>query len=192
MIIGAGLAVGAVARRFDAVVNRDHVIAQQPVAGVEVARGSSVSLTVSDGPAVTVPNVVGQNIATAANTITSLGLGYSESRRIDAAPIDTILSQQPTGGTQVKPGTRIDLVLSDANGVVVPDVINLALNDATNRISSAGLKVGVVDTDFFLISENVVRQNPAGGARLPHGAAVNLTKGKRPPGGGGGGTTTFP
>jgi len=46
----AGLVVGTVTREFDVSVVKDSVISQDPVGGSNKAKGSSVSLVVSDGP----------------------------------------------------------------------------------------------------------------------------------------------
>jgi beta-lactam-binding protein with PASTA domain len=91
------------------------VISQNPTGGTQVASGSSVDIEVSIGPApVSVPNVVGQAQATAESNITGAGLvvGTVSTNYSPTVPSGDVISQNPTGGTQVSSGSSVDIVVS--------------------------------------------------------------------------------
>ncbi|MEX1219017.1 MAG: PASTA domain-containing protein [Solirubrobacterales bacterium] len=98
------------------------VISQSPDAGTKVDSGSTVALVVSKGPTpvatVAVPNVVGLTRSDAIAQITGLGLSPSvEERATDIEPQDgRVIDQNPDGGSNVNPGTRIVLVVGVFEG----------------------------------------------------------------------------
>ena len=121
-ITGAGLTVGTVTRQSSATVPVDAVISQSPTGGTQVAGGSAVTLVVSSGPQlVSVPSVVGQPQAAAQSQITGAGLTVGTVTRQSSAtvPVDAVISQSPTGGTQVAGGSAVTLVVSSGDFSVV-------------------------------------------------------------------------
>nr|MDA8209000.1 PASTA domain-containing protein [Actinomycetota bacterium] len=91
------------------------VIKQDPIAGTKAAPGSTVTLTVSNGPAtVAVPNVVNQPLAQAANTLGTAGLqlGNVTYQPSDTVANGSVISTSPAVGTQVAPNTSVDVVVS--------------------------------------------------------------------------------
>jgi len=114
-ITGAGLVVGAVTTATSTTVPAGSVISQNPIAGVQVAKGSAVALVVSSGSVlVTVPNVVNATQAAATSTITGAGLvvGTVTTSSSTTVPAGTVISQNPIGGAQVASGTAVALVVS--------------------------------------------------------------------------------
>lgn len=106
------------------------VLKQEPGAG-KVARGSTVTLTVAEAPStVAVPDVVGRSEGAARNDITGQGLEVgnvsTDTSAADPDKAGTVKSTNPRGGTQVTPGTVVDLVLwCDVRSVTVtPDPEN--------------------------------------------------------------------
>jgi len=92
------------------------VISQTPVGGVAVASGSTVDLVVSLGavPAlIAVPDVVGDTYTTAVTTIENAGLIVGNvSTVFTRRSCGIVRSQSPTGGTDVAPGTAVNLVVT--------------------------------------------------------------------------------
>ena len=77
------------------------MISQNPAAGAEVARGSTVTITVSTGkPQVTVPDVVGMKEARANSTLSAAGLTPSRQERevTDPAQDGVVIEQRPGSG----------------------------------------------------------------------------------------------
>ena len=114
-IVGAGLTVGTVGTANSDTVPAGDVISQDPTAGNLVAPGSAVDLVVSLGPAtVLVPDVVGLPQADAEAAIIGAGLtvGTVGTANSDTVPAGDVISQDPTGGNSVAPGSAVDLVVS--------------------------------------------------------------------------------
>lgn len=87
------------------------VLGSDPVAGTLVEKGTAISITVSNGK-VEVPNVVGQDLTTATNTLLAAGFEVvSTSQEDDTVAANTVISQSPSGGS-AKYGATITLVYS--------------------------------------------------------------------------------
>ena len=115
-IQAAGLSSGTVTTASSNLVAAGSVISENPVAGIQVSAGSSVSLVISTGGAsqVRVPNVVNQTLAGAGNSIQAAGLVVGT---VTLAPSSTVasgnvISESPTTGTQVSASSAVNLVVS--------------------------------------------------------------------------------
>ncbi|MBT8081310.1 MAG: PASTA domain-containing protein [Gammaproteobacteria bacterium] len=114
-IRAAELVVGSVSTRTSDTVPAGEVIRQSPAGGTSVARGSAVNLIVSEGPApVSVPSVSGTTRADAEAAIRAAGLVLGEERLENSATVSegTVISQSPSGGTSVAPGSTVVLTVS--------------------------------------------------------------------------------
>jgi len=100
-----------------------------------------VTLTVSLGP---VPDVSGQDVAAAQAALQAVGLVGVESERkfSETVPEGAVISSTPEADGPVVPGATFDLVVSKGRSpVTVPDVTGKTINDATQQLQQAGLKV---------------------------------------------------
>jgi beta-lactam-binding protein with PASTA domain len=113
-IENAGLDVGDV-EEIRANTPRGTVSASRPVAGTRVTVPSSVTLTVSVGPAsVDMPDVVGENYSRARTVLEQLGLRIGDVN-VDStslAPGNTVIAQTPAAGRAVGAGSRVALTVS--------------------------------------------------------------------------------
>ncbi|MEM9171660.1 MAG: PASTA domain-containing protein, partial [Pseudomonadota bacterium] len=176
----AGLVVGTVTTQFSSTVAAGDVISQNPASGTVVAVGSAVDLVVSDGPApVNVPNVVGLSQALATTNITNAGLvvGTVSTQSSNTVPDGDVISQNPASGTSVAAGSSVDLVVSSGPAsVTVPNVVGLSQAQASADLTALGLVVGTVSnqSSATVPSGDVISQNPASGASVANGSAVDL------------------
>jgi beta-lactam-binding protein with PASTA domain/predicted Ser/Thr protein kinase len=95
-------------------VREGDVISQSPTAGTELARGSTVTITVSTGkPKVSVPNVVGMKEAKANSTLSRAGLGpVREEREVtDPKQDGVVIEQRPGSGSEVDKGSDVVIVV---------------------------------------------------------------------------------
>ena len=183
-IVAASLVVGAVTTAYHETVALDHVISQNPVAGTEVASGSAVDLVVSLGPEpppLTVPPVEGllQSAAEADIVAAGLVVGAVTTAYHDTVALDHVISQDPVAGTEVAPGSAVDLVVSlgpEPPPLTVPPVEGLLQSAAEADIVAAGLVVGTVTTAYSdtVALDHVISQSPAAGVSVPEGSAVDL------------------
>jgi beta-lactam-binding protein with PASTA domain len=93
----------------------NRVVSQRPAPGTSLRRGSRVRVNVSTGPnpqpAVTVPNVVGQDQATAANTLRAAGFRVVVLNRptSNQSQEGVVVEQQPTGGSSIPAGSQVTI-----------------------------------------------------------------------------------
>ena len=103
----------------------DIVFAQDPDPGVEVEKGDTVTIVVSQGSnAVALPNVVGLQQADAVAQLNGLNM-EAVVVEIDTQdqPEGTVLAQDPAPGEEVPEGTRVTLqVVGPAATIAIPDV----------------------------------------------------------------------
>ena len=124
---------------YDDAVPEGTLLALAPPSGTTVAVGSSVTLTLSQGPApVTVPDVAGRSAAEATAALTSAGLtaGTTTTAFSPTAAGGTVVSTAPAAGTASRRGTAVALVVSSA--LTVPDVTGLTAAQARATLSAAG------------------------------------------------------
>jgi len=95
----------------------------------------------------------------------------------------SVISQNPTAGTQVTPGTSVALVVSLGSPVSVPNTVNLTQTAATTAITGAHLVVGTVSnaSSATVPAGSVISQNPAAGTQVQSGSAVALVISSGPP-----------
>jgi serine/threonine-protein kinase len=90
------------------------VISQSPGGGTEVARGETVTITVSTGrPQVDVPDVVGMTEEQAAARLNSAGLTPERQERAVTDPTQdgVVIEQRPGAGTRVDEGRQVVIVI---------------------------------------------------------------------------------
>jgi eukaryotic-like serine/threonine-protein kinase len=90
------------------------VIEQSPKAGESAGKGSTISLTVSNGPkTTTLPDVQGQDVASAVGTLQTAGFRVRISYQDVADPNEDgiVLNENPGGGTQQPPNALVILTV---------------------------------------------------------------------------------
>jgi beta-lactam-binding protein with PASTA domain len=180
-ITNAGLTVGTVTQQHSDAVTAGNVISQDPAATTQVSPGSAVNFVVSLGPApISVPIVVGLSQAAAETSITNAGLSVGDvsTQHNAEVPAGNVISQSPDAGTEVAPGSAVDLVVSlGAPTAVVPVLLELNQAEAEAAISTAGFGVGDVSfaTNDTIPAGEVITQVPAGGTDAPLGSAIDFT-----------------
>jgi serine/threonine-protein kinase len=92
---------------------QNQVIHQNPAPGTSVAKGTSVALTVSNGPPkVTVPDVVGYTSQQAVLTLQNAGFQVVQQPVATGADQDNIVqSQSPDGGSSATKGSQVTIVV---------------------------------------------------------------------------------
>jgi eukaryotic-like serine/threonine-protein kinase len=87
------------------------VIGSDPEPGTELARGSAVTLIVSQGE-VAVPNVQGLSQADAETQLTDAGFNVVVQTQPNSAAAGTVIAQDPGPNTQAQPGTNVTITVS--------------------------------------------------------------------------------
>jgi beta-lactam-binding protein with PASTA domain len=124
---------------------------------------------------VAVPNVVGLSLPIAQGKVDALNLNpnpiYETST---SAPANTVISQVPIPGANVKSGSSVTLTVSSGAGSVqVPTVVSLTKKQAMAQLRQAGLKVSRIITQ----AASDVNQNDAIGTSPDAGVSVSRGSG---------------
>ncbi|MFO8076308.1 MAG: PASTA domain-containing protein [Egibacteraceae bacterium] len=120
-------------------------------------------------PTTTVPSVVGQPAETAEDILADADFRPSATAVEHWAEAGTVIDQSPAGGSSAEEGSLVELEVSDGSRdpPVVPDLVGLGVEEATDVLDEAGLAydrrdVPVDDDEAY---DTVVAQTPA--AREP-------------------------
>jgi beta-lactam-binding protein with PASTA domain/tRNA A-37 threonylcarbamoyl transferase component Bud32 len=125
------------------------VFDQNPRAGDSIPKGSDVEIVVSSGKEkVTVPDVRGQDAASAANELGQAGLKTTQQKEASSSVDEgKVIRTSPAGGSQADRGSTVTMTVSSGpptpQQVTVPDVIGRTQASATAALQSAGFKVKV-------------------------------------------------
>jgi beta-lactam-binding protein with PASTA domain len=168
---GQGLVARVVTKPSDAPAGK--VFAEEPGAGTQVARRSSVTLSVSAANVIAAPNVVGNTAAAATAELRAQGLAVRTSSVASSKPRGTVLSQSPAAGAKVAKGSTV--VIRISRGMVsVPDVVGRTRATAVSAIRAAGLVPQAFTVPSAQPKGTVVSQSPKAGKRVPGGSKVRL------------------
>jgi len=158
----------------------NEVFAQDPRSGLVIDPDTQIILTAkSVAVLVEVPNVVGQDVATAENALRLAGFEVDIQRRADEnIELDEVISQSASPAEQRPAGAQITLVVSDGKGQVdVPLLVGLELADARVALARADL-VDVLFEEIFSSSFEegfVISTDPPEGTLLERESEVRLT-----------------
>lgn len=128
------------------------VIDTEPVAGTEVEKGSFVTLVESAGTEqFTVPQVIGETEEVARALIEAQGfqVGLVEYTLSEDVAEQTVMSQNPSGGTPAVSDSLVDLVVSRGPfSLEVPDTAGMSAEAAQLELAQAGFSNVVTEVEF--------------------------------------------
>ncbi len=157
------------------------VLAQDPKPGVKVEQGTVVHFTVSKGPQpVSVPSVVGENADTANSELQAAGFRVGRVDVDSQQPKNTVVAQNPTGGTSAAKGTTVTISVSKGPKTsAVPDVTSQDVQTAGQNLHGSGFNVHVTRQDVADPSQDniVLSQDPAPGTQAKPGTVVTIVAG---------------
>ncbi|MEV4328963.1 Stk1 family PASTA domain-containing Ser/Thr kinase [Streptomyces sp. NPDC049597] len=172
----AGLAPGVVTRKFDDSVPRGSVIGTDPEAGSSRSPDTAVSLVVSKGAPIDVPDVTGESVQDATAELEEAGLKVKVAAQRINSPHEAgaVARQSAAEGTRLAAGDTITLTVSKGPRLVeVPDVVGDSVDDATAALEAAGFVVDV-KKNFPFLGETVESQSVAGGDEAPEGSTITI------------------
>jgi beta-lactam-binding protein with PASTA domain/predicted Ser/Thr protein kinase len=172
---------------------QNQVLDQSPAGGTQVAKGSSVTLTVSAGTGqVAVPNVVGQNATDAANILGQAGFKTSQrTQSSDTVEAGKVVSTSPAAGTKAAKGSTVTMTVSSgpsatttsesptsttqttSTTATVPSVVGDSEGIARTKIQARGFNLSVSNCPTS--SSIVTTQDPAGGTTAARGSTVSIS-----------------
>jgi serine/threonine-protein kinase len=158
------------------------VFKQAPGAGNKVAKGGTVTITVSTGPPkVPIPDVKGKTWPEAQQELTQVGLVPVE-RIVPGKTKGQVTATDPPAGKAVPKGSKVKVnVMSGPQQVDVPNVVGETLAQATAALHNDGFNVNPTYVDSTATQNQVIHQNPAPGSQEPKGSTINLQVSNGPP-----------
>jgi len=165
-------------RAPDAKIPIDRVASQLPLATSDVVAGSSVTLTISDGPGnTTVPvGIIGLSLEEARYRLTAAGLLISQTIAVDSdqAP-GVVLSINPIPGTTITAGSGVTLQIASGN-VQVPSLVGLNEINAKTVLTQSGFLIReITASDPSKSAGEILAQAPEAGATKTIGSVVTIT-----------------
>ena len=162
---------------------KGQVIGQDPSGGEQADKGSTVTLTVSDGPgSVVMPSVSGLSSAAAQRKLQNAGFTVrTRKQSSDTVPSGDAIATLPPEGTPIDRGSTVTLVVSSGKATVeVPAVVGQNVDDARATLRGAGFGVSVTTEESSSAVGTVLRQDPGAGTKADKGATIALVVSKEP------------
>ncbi|MDO4988364.1 MAG: PASTA domain-containing protein, partial [Synergistes sp.] len=171
--------------KVDSTMPSEMVVSQNIPAGEHVARGEVILLRVSKGGMrISIPDVRTMKFEDGVKTLSEAGFKVAKVTRVtdkEKAP-GIIIAQNPSSPQQVPENCMVSLLVSSGTGsessfVAVPDLLGKDRQNAEELLVQLGLKLGTVSeapSDSAPIG-TVMSTRPRTGAKIPIGAAVNIT-----------------
>ncbi len=167
---------------------RGTVTGQDPVGGIETAGGSTVTITVNDGPKTApVPDgLVGQDVDDAKKTLKKAGFTNVVATAATSEGVDTkkdeVLAVTPNEGTTAQVDDKVTVTYATGRSTV-PNVQGLPEKVAKQTLKDAGFsKVEVSkQTTSSAADGSVTRQSPGPNSTASRGSTVRLVVATAPP-----------
>ena len=181
-----GLVVGNVTRNSTDTVPAGQVAAQSPAAGTEVAKGSSVAITVSTGKAVAiVPDLSGRTQQQATQALTQVNLtGEFVESFSSTIPAGQVIGQAPPAGSEMPVGSvvTVDISMGKTPATPVPDVTGKTEADGAAALTAAGFKSQTTGGYSDSVAKGtIMSQTPAAGVIASPGSTVTIAVSQGPP-----------
>jgi serine/threonine-protein kinase len=169
--------------RVDADIDQaaNQVLDQNPEAGSRVAKGSTVTLTVSSATIV-MPDIIGKTQQEAAALMQSKHLKPFFTEKVSDKTPGTVIETVPVAGSKVEkppPGTAdpvITVFLAQEPPIAIPDVKGQDPNAATNVLNQAGFLTvtrASAPSDTIPVGQ-VIGTDPPAGTPVPKTAPIKL------------------
>ncbi|AEM86560.1 Stk1 family PASTA domain-containing Ser/Thr kinase [Streptomyces violaceusniger] len=177
-IADQGLTIGKVIRRFSSETAQDSILSTSPVSGSVRRPETPVSIVVSKGQPVGIPDVVGDSVDEARSKLEDEGFKVKIADRQVFSEEDkgSVAEQSPAGGGNGEGAKGDTVTLTVSKGVQmieVPDVTGMTADDAKAQLEEAGFKVNVEKALLFP-GDKVQDQSVHGGDEAPKGSTITI------------------
>ena len=172
---------------FDDAIAQGLIVGSTPPGGAQIRRFQGVGVLVSKGPQLfPLADVRTKPLEAAKTELTTseMTVGTVTEAFDDAAPLGTVLLQDPAPGTPLRRGSAVALTVSKGpKPIPVPSVVGRPQSEALAALRSAGLNPVVSSEEVYdrsVPKGSVAAQSPVPGTALTKGGDVTLTISKGP------------
>jgi serine/threonine-protein kinase len=126
---------------------------------------------------VSVPNVVSDELNTARTVLENDRFGVSVLYVTNARPAQTVIAENPSGGTKVDQGSTVTLTVSSGPGTVtVPPLVGVSITKAKRQLRALGLVPSPIARQPSSVypAGQVINTYPQAGQAPPIGSNVEL------------------
>ncbi len=159
----------------------DTVVSQDPAAGRNAKRGSTVTLSVSTGSASrTIPFDIttGRTAEDVTNELKTLGFVVEPKLQPNSAASGTVYDSQPKPGESAAVNSTVQIFVSTGPApVAVPSVKGLKIDDATRQLELDGftnLNTPIQEPSDTVQSGQVIRTDPPAGQTVALDTRINI------------------
>ncbi|MFD4600722.1 PASTA domain-containing protein [Streptomyces sp. NPDC058464] len=154
------------------------VLRQDPEGGGRAEKGTEITLTVAKAAEQSqVPDLTGSTLAQARKLLATQDLKLGDTTEVESsAEAGTVVEQSVRGGTEVAPGTAVDVGLAKAEQtVLIPaGIVGETLGEARDELTGLGLRATVA-SGYPQASDAVVTSStPEAGSEVVTGSTVVL------------------
>ncbi|MDP4199993.1 MAG: PASTA domain-containing protein [Bacteroidota bacterium] len=166
--------------RFDDKIPEGTIIRQTPEGGEETKPGRKVYLVISGGKEMAIaPDLRGKSLRDAKMALlkANMSLNNVTYAYSDSAKNGTVFQQTPAPGAHTSTSAPVSVVVSEGpllGRVPVPDLKNMSLASALEKLKSVQLEVGKVNYQNGTPENAVLDQYPQPGDLVNEGATVDL------------------
>lgn len=173
-----GLEPGLVTQEFSEDVIKGFVISTDPEAGTKRRAGTAVSIVVSKGAPIDIPDVTGDALNDARTELQEAGLKVKVATEQVSSEFDKglVATQTPEEGGEAAEGDTVTLTLSKGPEMVeVPDVVGASVDDAKSLLEQSGFEVEEDRGLLGIFGDTVKSQSVDGGDTAPKGSTITIT-----------------
>lgn len=170
---------------YHPVISENQVLVQNPCAGSILHSGDTVTLTLSDGCNIPVPDVRNLTLQTASEILEKSGFSViQQSQSSDSTAPDTVISQSIAPDSKVAIGSTIELMISSGRENLdqtkletVGNYVGMHFEDAKTILSERYLYALQADTAYYpdIPNNTIVSQDTPVGKQLPQGSVIRMT-----------------
>ena len=152
------------------------IVQQAPGAKMKTYQGDTVSVVVNKPDKCYMPPVIGKTLEQAIDAIEDAGLTYGtvSYEENDSYGENCVIRANYKADTELKSGTKINLVVNKTSQVSVPNVCNMTQSKAVSKITEANLVANVVKEASDKPKDTVLRQTPSANTKVAKQSTVTI------------------
>jgi eukaryotic-like serine/threonine-protein kinase len=185
-LAGSEITLETTERSYSETVPLGVIVSTDPAPGDGISPRGTLNATISQGPErYLVPDVKGTSpdAASAAILAANLAVGGRVEAFDDTIPSGMVAKTEPKIGSELKPGTTVDLIISKGpKPVEIPRVVGEKIKVVESQLTGLGLSIQRSNVFSESVPKNtVISIKPKAGTTVNSGTSVDLVVSKGPP-----------
>ncbi|WP_405664472.1 Stk1 family PASTA domain-containing Ser/Thr kinase [Streptomyces sp. NBC_01166] len=158
------------------------ICSQSPSPSEKMETGETVTVVVSTGaPKIEVPDVLEKSEDSARKALEDKGFTVNVKTAESEKTVDTVISQDPEGGSKVEKDTEVTITVAKEATVPMPDVRTRSYDAAVAQLNGLGFtNVSKQDVDSEEAAGTVIEQTPTGPSEQSKDVQIVLKVSKGP------------